>query len=145
MNNSKHPLLTFDHALRSRYAETDKMGYVYHSRFLEYFEVARSEMIRQAGVSYKSLEDAGVMLPVMHAELDYKRPAFYDELLTIRVKLFDEPATRLFTHYEVLSAEGKLKVTGLIVLCFVDIKTRRPCPPPDFFTDGMKKFMEANE
>lgn len=140
----KKPLLVYEHKLRSRYAETDQMGYVYHGRFLEYFEEARTEMIREAGVSYKALEDAGVMLPVMHVSLDYKRPAFYDELLTIRVKIFDEPATRLYTHYEVVGTDAKVKITGLVVLCFVDFKTRRPCPPPDFFVEGMKSFMESN-
>ncbi len=140
----REPLLVYEHQLRSRYAETDQMGYVYHGRFLEYFEEARTEMIREAGVSYKALEDAGVMLPVMHVSLDYKRPAFYDELLTIRVKIYDEPATRLFTHYEVVGTDNKVKITGLVVLCFVDFKTRRPCPPPDLFVAGMKSFMESH-
>jgi acyl-CoA thioester hydrolase len=140
--DGRKPLLVYEHKLRSRYAETDQMGYVYHGRFLEYFEEARTEMIRKAGVSYKKLEEAGVMLPVMHVSVDYRRPVYYDELMTVRVLIYDEPSTRLRTHYEVLSESGKVKLEGKVVLCFVDTATRRPCNPPDFFVSGMKAFME---
>ena len=83
-----NPLLTFTYQLRSRYSETDKMGYVYYGRYLEYFEVARTEMIRQAGFSYRDLEESGIMLPVIHSEIQYKQPIFYDERMDIRVLRF---------------------------------------------------------
>lgn len=68
----REPLIEYTHKLRSRYGETDKMGYVYYGRYLEYFEVARTEMIRSFGLSYRELEENGVMLPVIHSELEYK-------------------------------------------------------------------------
>jgi acyl-CoA thioester hydrolase len=78
------PILSFEHRLRSRYSETDKMGYVYYGRYLEYFEEARTEMIRSMGVRYSTMEKDGIMLPVIHSEIDYKHPLYYDEEILIR-------------------------------------------------------------
>ena len=85
----KEPLIKYSHKLRSRYGETDKMGYVYYGRYLEYFEVARTEMIRSFGFSYRELEDKGVMLPVIHSELEYKQPIHYDVEMEIKVMVYD--------------------------------------------------------
>ena len=71
------------------------------------FEVARTEMIRQAGFSYRDLEESGIMLPVIHSEIQYKQPIFYDERMDIRVLLFDTPSVRLNTYYEIRTEEGK--------------------------------------
>ncbi|AXJ00774.1 acyl-CoA thioester hydrolase [Cyclonatronum proteinivorum] len=139
------PLYTYELKLRSRYAETDKMGYVYHGRFLEYFEQARTEMIREAGISYLNLEEMGVMLPVAHVSIDYMRPVFYDELITIRVLIFDPPSTRLNTWYEVVGEDGKTRLTAHVVLVFVSEETRRPCPPPAAFLEGMKAVMHKED
>lgn len=138
----KEPLYVYELKLRSRYAETDKMGYVYHGRFLEYFEQARTEMIREAGISYLNMEEMGVMLPVAHVSIDYKRPVFYDELITIRVLIFEEPSTRLNTWYEVVGEDGKTRLTAHVVLVFVSEENRRPCPPPAAFTEGMLSLMQ---
>lgn len=138
------PLYTYTHPMRTRYAETDQMGYIYHGKFLEYFEVARTEMIRDLGFSYKDLEELGVMLPVINVELNYKRPVFYDELMNIRVSIYDRPDTRLYVYYDVLSADGKTKVEARVVLCFVDQQTRRPCPPPDLFSQRMNAAIDAS-
>lgn len=137
------PIYTYIHQMRTRYAETDQMGYIYHGKFLEYFEVARTEMIRDLGFSYKDLEDLGVMLPVINVELNYKRPVFYDELMNIRVSIYDRPDTRLHIYYDVLSAEGKTKVEGRVVLCFVSQETRRPCQPPEIFSQRMNAAIDA--
>ena len=77
--------------LRVRYAETDKMGVVYHGNYAQYFEVARVEMLRSLGVSYSSMEDSGIMLPVVNLNIDFRKPALYDELLTIKTTLKDLP------------------------------------------------------
>lgn len=133
---SKEPLVKFDYNLRSRYGETDKMGYVYYGRYLEYFEVARTEMIRSYGLSYRKMEDEGVMLPVIHAELEYKSPVFYDEEIIIRVMVFDVPSIRLKTYYHVIAKErDQLCVLGEVSLCFMDEKRRRPCRAPQYFLD----------
>jgi acyl-CoA thioester hydrolase len=91
----KKPIVEYTHTLRSRYGETDRMGYVYYGRYLEYFEVARTEMIRSYGLSYRELEESGVMLPVIHSEVEYKAPILYDEEMHVKVMVFDIPAVRL--------------------------------------------------
>lgn len=130
----KKSLIEYTHTLRSRYGETDKMGYVYYGRYLEYFEVARTEMIRSLGLSYRELEENGVMLPVIHSELDYKLPVFYDVEMQIKVLVFDIPNVRLQTFYEVYTQESdKPHVIGEVSLCFMDSETRRPCRAPSDF------------
>ncbi len=141
MNIPEHtPLVEFDYVLRSRYGETDKMGYVYYGRYLEYFEVARTEMIRSYGLSYSKMEDEGIMLPVIHAELEYKSPVFYDEEIIIRVLVYDMPGVRLKTYYKVIAKEREqLCVLGEVSLCFMDDKTRRPTRAPKYFLDQFEK------
>ena len=70
--------------LRVRYAETDQMGYCYYGNYAQYFEVARVESLRSLGVSYKDLEDMGIILPVTHFQIKYLKPAFYDENLSVK-------------------------------------------------------------
>lgn len=130
----KTPLLTFDYELRSRYSETDKMGFVYYGHYLSYFEAARTEMIRQNGVSYADMEDQGVMLPVIHSEVDYQAPIFYDEPVIVRVMVFEKPLVRLQTFYEVYAKDrNKLCAKGEVSLAFMDAETRRPRRAPSFF------------
>lgn len=132
----KQPLIEYTHVLRSRYGETDKMGYVYYGRYLEYFEVARTEMIRSFGLSYRELEDKGIMLPVIHSELEYKKPVYYDVEMKIRVLVYDMPGVRLQTYYQVLTDEGESPhVLGEVSLCFMDAETRRPCRAPEEFLE----------
>lgn len=130
----KSPVIRFNYDLRSRYGETDQMGYVYYGRYLEYFEVARTEMIRSLGIPYSRLEEDGFMLPVVHAQLDYKAPVHYDELMTIEVSVFEKPMVRLDTYYRVLTSRlEKPHVVGQVTLCFTDSDTRKPCRAPDYF------------
>lgn len=137
------PLFVFEHPMRSRYGETDKMGYVYYGRYLEYFEVARTELIRAAGIPYRQLEDSGFMLPVLESQLQYKLPIFYDELMSIRVLLYEIPSVRLNTYYEIRTDGGrKLHTVGKVVLCFVDAGTRRPVKAPDYFVDGIRNLID---
>ncbi len=139
------PVFVYSHFLRSRYGETDKMGYVYYGRYLEYFEVARTEMIRAAGIPYRRLEDEGFMLPVLETELKYLRPVFYDELMEIRVLIYDEPGIRLDTWYEVRTLDGTvLNTLGRARLCFIDEQTRKPVRAPQFFLDGLRSLMHAS-
>lgn len=136
----KKPLIEYSHKLRSRYGETDKMGYVYYGRYLEYFEVARTEMIRSFGLSYRELEEKGVMLPVIHSELEYKMPVHYDVEMEIKVMVFDTPGVRLQTFYEVRTkVSDKPHVLGEVSLCFMDAKTRRPCRAPKEFLEKIEQ------
>ena len=134
-----NPLFTYTHSLRSRYAETDKMGYVYYGRYLEYFEVARTEMIRSLGLPYRELEDTGVMLPVVQTHIDYKAPIYYDELMHINVHLYRIPTVKLDTYYEIHTERREdPHAVGSVILCFMKEDTRKPCRAPDQFLEGLK-------
>lgn len=134
----KRPLIEYTHELRSRYGETDRMGYVYYGRYLEYFEVARTEMIRSYGLSYREMEESGVMLPVIHSEIEYKIPVLYDENMQIKVMVFDVPSVRLQTFYEVTtSGSDDIHVLGEVSLCFMNAQTRRPCRAPESFVNSI--------
>ena len=74
-------------SLRVRYGETDQMGYCYYGNYASFFEVGRVEALRELGLSYKEMEDQGIMLPVSHFEVDYLSPTFYDDLLTVETKI----------------------------------------------------------
>ena len=112
--------------IRVRYAETDKMGYVYYGNYATYYEVARVEWLRERGYSYKVMEDEGIMLPVVHFSIDYKRPAFYDELLTVEIELVEEPANKLVFRQHVMNEKGKVLNTSKVVLVGVNTETMKP-------------------
>lgn len=132
------PIIRYNHKLRSRYGETDQMGYVYYGRYLEYFEVARTEMIRHLGIPYSRLEKDGFMLPVVYSQIAYKSPVFYDEEMTIEISVFQSPAVRLDTFYRIFTSRMENPhVLGQVTLCFTDTETRKPCRAPNYFIDLM--------
>lgn len=91
--------------IRVRYKETDAQGHVHHSNYLNYFEVARGEMLRLSGCSYRELEDAGLVLVVVKATCEYKRGAKYDDLLTIKTRLVRSKGARIIHQYEIRHGE----------------------------------------
>lgn len=115
------------------------MGVVYHGHFLNYFEVARTEMIRSYGITYKDMEDDGIMLPVIDAELSFKNPVQYDEPVHIKVLIYDKPGIRLITYYKVISQHPKRMCAGKVTLCFMSAESRRPIRAPQFFLDKMNQ------
>src|SRR5687768_11081466 len=118
--------------VRVRYAETDQMGVVYHGNYAQYFEMGRVEWLRNLGLSYSFMEKNGVMLPVVYLTINYKKPARYDDLLTVRTIYKKQESVRIEFDYEILSEKGELLTTGNSVLVFVDMKTGRPILPPDY-------------
>lgn len=116
--------------IRVRYGETDQMGVVYHGNYALYFEEARTDALRKINITYKSLEEEGVMMPVVSLNTDFKRPAKYDDLLTIRTTMRELPTAKIVLEYEVLNEANQLLATGNSILVFVDMKTNRPtrCP-----------------
>ena len=140
----KEPIYSYTHQLRSRYGETDQMGYVYYGRYLEYFEEARTEMIRSLGFPYTRLEENGVMLPVIHTQVDYKAPVFYDELMDIQVMLFDIPTVRLQTFYHVCTDRREQPhIIGNVTLCFMNEDNRKPCRAPADFIDNLTQAVQT--
>jgi acyl-CoA thioester hydrolase len=120
-----------EHQIRVRYAETDQMRYVYYGNYAQYFEVGRVEFLRSRGLSYKDLEVEGVMMPVVELRIRYKRPAKYDDLLTIRSQVAALTDKRVVFTQEVFSESNKLLTEGTVELAFIDSRTMRPinCPP----------------
>jgi len=118
--------LYFDYVLRTRYAETDQMGVVYYGNYPQYLELGRVEWLRSIGFTYKAMEEEGIMMPVVSLQIQYKKPALYDELITIRTKLKELPSTKIEFDYEILNEKGELLSTANTILVFVDAKTFRP-------------------
>ena len=108
--------------IRVRYAETDQMNVVYYGNYAQYFEVARAESIRNLGFTYKEMEAAGVMMPVVEMQIKFLRPAHYDDLLTIKTILRELPVDhRILFEHEVYNQEKKLLTLGKVILYFVKI------------------------
>ncbi len=105
--------------IRVRYPETDAMGYLHHSRFLQYFEMGRIELLRATGFSYADLEREGVFFVVVKAEIRYKAPAKYDDELTLITKVIKQTAVRLDHTYE-LKKGDILLADGLTTIACVD-------------------------
>ena len=127
---------------RVRYRECDPMGVVYHTHYVDYFEAARTEALREMGLAYKTLEEAGVQMPVIDLAVQYRRPAAYDDLLEVIVLMDDVPATRVRIDYEVRRAgEAALLVNGHVTLCFVDVQRGRPIRAPRLVTDVFERAL----
>lgn len=129
--------------VRVRYAETDKMGFVYYGNYPQYYEVGRVEAMRKLGMSYREMEEKGVMMPIASMQIKYIRPAYYDDLLTIRTIVKELPASRMHFWYEILNPEGVIINKGETVLAFINMSTGRPCAAPEYFLERMKKVFNA--
>lgn len=117
--------------IRVRYGETDRMGYVYYGNYASYFEVARVETLRNMGISYKKLEDDGVMLPVLEFKIKYYKPAFYDDELSVQIIIEKMPGVRIHFRYKSYNSDKVLLNEAETTLVFVDIKTGKPRMIPD--------------
>lgn len=115
------PVVPREHEMeiRVRYQETDAQGRVHHSNYINYFEVARVEMLRQSGISYRQLEESGVMLVVASINCNYIRGAMADDLLTIKTTVTRAKGVRIHHHYEI-SVDEELIATGDTVVAAVD-------------------------
>ncbi|SHF42012.1 acyl-CoA thioester hydrolase [Flavobacterium fontis] len=116
--------------IRVRYSETDQMGVVYHGSYVPYFEIGRVEWLRNQGISYKALEESGVALPIVSMHINYKKPARYDDLLTVTTRLQQYKGVKIEFDCEIRSESDELLTTAHFILVFVDVKTGRPIVPP---------------
>ena len=121
--------------IRVRYGETDQMAYVYYGNYAQYFEVARVEWMRKLGISYKELEEQGIMLPVLKLEVNYHKPGKYDDLLTIKTIVKKKPSVRIEFHFEIYNEAKELITTGFTSLVFIDMKKNRPTKAPQAILD----------
>ena len=118
-----------------RYAQTDMMGIVYHANYLPWFEVARTQLLREQGFPYRQLETDGYRLPVLEVAAKYRRPALYDDTLTIVATLREKPLLRIRIDYGVFRGD-ELLATGQSAHAFCDL-TGRPTRPPAAFVARM--------
>lgn len=126
--------------LRVRYGETDQMGYMYYGNYAEFFEVARVEMLRNLGLSYKSFEADGIMMPVLELKCKYIKPAYYDDELLIRTTVKEMPGVRIHFLYELFNEAQELIHIGETTLVFVNMQSKKPCPAPPHFIEALKRY-----
>ena len=126
--------------LRVRYGETDQMGYCYYGNYAMYFEVGRVEAMRSLGMSYRSLEERGIMLPVSHFEVNYKSPARYDDELSIKTRINEVKGARLRFDYIIELEEGTRVSNATTTLVFISKETMRPSSPPTDFLDLLTPY-----
>ena len=125
-------------SFRVRYAETDQMGYVYYGNYAQYLEMGRVAWLRELGISYRSMEEKGVMLPVISMHLDFKKPALYDDLITVETTLKKKPSVKIEFDYKILSEQGELLATANTVLAFIDMKKNRPTRCPVYILEKLQ-------
>ncbi len=128
--------------VRVRYGETDQMGYMYYGNYAEFYEVGRVEMLRSLGMTYSGMEASGIMMPVLEMKCKYLKPALYDEEISIKVIMEKMPGVKIHFKYDLYNPSGELINIGETLLAFVNMKTNRPCLPPQEFIDKLKPFFQ---
>lgn len=126
--------------IRVRYSETDKMGFVYYGHYAQYFEVGRAEAIRSLGFSYAELEQTGILMPVQSMEVQYLRPARYDDELTIHTSVPEWPDKSISFLSKIYNAKDKLLTEGVVTLAFINQDTGRRCAVPKILLDLLKPW-----
>jgi acyl-CoA thioester hydrolase len=133
-------MFTHTTQVRVRYGETDQMGYLYYGNYAQFYEVGRVEMMRSLDITYSDMETTHkVMMPVMSMNIQYLRPAFYDNLLTIHTSVIDFPINEMDFHVEIHNEHGKVINKAQVKLCFVDIESKKRVNIPDFLKIPLEK------
>lgn len=123
--------------IRVRYGETDQMGIVYYGNYAQYLEQGRTEWLRELGFSYKWMEANNVQLPVVHFSIDYKKPAYYDDVLTIKTSLKEMPGVKIEFYYEVYNEQNVLLATANTVLVFINSTTNKIMKAPSYLIEKL--------
>ena len=132
--------------IRVRYADTDKMQFVYNGKYLEYFEVGRTELLRSLDLPYSEIEKEGHQLPLIEAGLKYKNPAHYDDVLLIEASLDEIYSAKVHIKYKVLREEdNKLICEGFTTHMFISTESKRPTKPPKIYIDTLSKFFHRHQ
>ena len=128
--------------IRVRYADTDQMGFVYYGNYAKYYEIARVELFRNIGLTYKSLEEMGIGMPVIEMKTNFIMPAKYDEKLVIQIKIPELPKLKIIFFYEIFNEKNELINTGETVLTFINLLTGKPKRVPSIMKDKLSKYFE---
>lgn len=132
----------FSSKIRVRYSETDQMGYCYYGNYAAYFEVGRVEALRSVGMSYKNLEDQGILLPVSEFSVKYLFPSFYDDELLINTSITEISGARIHFTYEIFNEKNVLICQAKTILVFLDKKTMRPIQAPASFLKLIENYLQ---
>ena len=124
----------FSMQIKVRYCETDQMGLVHHGSYINYFEEARISWISNLGFSYGEMEKSGIILPVSKLNINYLRPAYFENDLVVNVELAELPTSRLIFNYTITN-KGEVVVTGTTVLAFLNKETKKPVRCPDYMLE----------
>lgn len=124
--------------LRTRYGEVDKMGYVYHVNYVTYCHQARNELLRKLGLDEILLEDKQVILPVISFDIKYKKPAHFDDLISIKTTIKEMPKVRFSFEFEIRNEKNILLSKAKSTVVFVDSKSRLPILIPSFIENILK-------
>ena len=116
------------------------MGYMYYGQYAKYLEMGRVEALRSLGLSYKVMEDTGVMLPVLDLKLKYIKPLYYDDEVTLTTKICDLPKTRIYFEYELKNQMGEITTLAETTLVFIDHLNAKPCIIPANFKSKIKPY-----
>jgi acyl-CoA thioester hydrolase len=125
-------------SFRVRYGETDQMGVVYHGNYAQYLEMGRVEWLRSLGFSYKQMEKDGIMLPVISLEMQFRKSATYDDLITVTTTLKNLPMVKIEFDYEIRNEQDELLVTANTVLAFIDMHSQKPIKCPQGILDQLE-------
>lgn len=127
--------------IRVRYADTDKMQFVYNGKYLEYLEVGRTELLRECGLPYSKIEKEGYQLPLIEAGLKYISPAHYDDMLIIEAKLKELYTAKVHLEYTITREDDeKLIATGFTSHMFIKEDSKKPTKPPQVYINALKKY-----
>tara|TARA_R100000935_G_C2741780_1_gene126156 strand:+ start:228 stop:626 length:399 start_codon:yes stop_codon:yes gene_type:complete len=124
--------------VKVRYAETDQMGVVHHGNYADYLEIARLDWLGELGVSYKSMEKEGIMLPVYELHFKFIKSAFFDDELKIVTTLIKTPSVKIEFKYEIYNQGGDLLTMASTILVFMDSQSRKPIRCPEYILDKLK-------
>lgn len=122
---------------RVRYSETDQMGVVYHGNYAQFFELGRTEWLRKLNITYKDMENNGIMLPVISLTCIFIKSAIYDDVLTIETFLVKKPMVKIEFDYKITNQNNELICTGNSVLAFMNMKSMKPTRCPKYLLESL--------
>lgn len=135
-------MIEHSYSFRVMYPETDQMGTVHHSNYAKYYETARWELFRSLGISYKSVEEAGYMLPVTRMNFRFVKTIGYDELLTVKTTLKAIKGVRIWFTYQLYNEQNELVNEAETELAFVKRDNWKPCAAPEFVLKAIEEHQE---
>jgi acyl-CoA thioester hydrolase len=137
-------MFTSETTIRIHYALTDQMGMVYHGHYAQFYEIGRTESIRQLGYTYKDIEAMGVIMPVVDLHTRFLRPAKYDDLITVKTTLRELPLHyKIVFHGEIFNEKAELLSTGDVTLYFMEANGMKRCAMPGELYDKLAGFFPS--